>query len=162
MTKRKNHYCNCEICQRRCYKKKEKKQKTKPKIKKDIFKHLRKKYINAVDELYGKDDNYFKKKLKFIYKNRNKTLSNNKTNCNFIQIRSRLLEERGNICENCKRTIKNTKFLHLHHKNRNRSNNSDNNLIFLCATCHLEEHIDSPFASKLLYQCSQEMELLLF
>lgn len=53
-------------------------------------------------------------------------------------IKLRLLKERGIRCERCgydKREI-----LHVHHKDRNRSNNSSTNLELICPNCHYEEH----------------------
>jgi hypothetical protein len=44
------------------------------------------------------------------------------------------------------------KVLHVHHKNRNRSDASPGNLEILCPTCHLEDHFlagDGPFTSQL-------------
>ena len=50
----------------------------------------------------------------------------------------RLIETRGAKCERCgysKREI-----LHVHHKDRNRDNNSLTNLELICPNCHYEEH----------------------
>lgn len=53
-------------------------------------------------------------------------------------IKLRLLEARGDRCERCgyaKREI-----LHVHHKDRNRTNNELSNLELICPNCHYEEH----------------------
>jgi hypothetical protein len=57
---------------------------------------------------------------------------------NHRSIKLRLLELRGGICERCgysKREI-----LHVHHKDRNRTNNNFSNLELICPNCHYEEH----------------------
>ena len=50
----------------------------------------------------------------------------------------RLLEQRGGCCERCGYSKK--EILHLHHKDRNRSNNDLSNLELICPNCHYEEH----------------------
>jgi hypothetical protein len=53
-------------------------------------------------------------------------------------IKSRLLVERGVACERCGYSKK--EILHVHHKNRNRSDNRSENLELICPNCHYEEH----------------------
>ena len=53
-------------------------------------------------------------------------------------IKSRLLKERGIQCERCGYNKK--EILHVHHKDRNRKNNSSANLELICPNCHYEEH----------------------
>jgi len=59
----------------------------------------------------------------------------------FVQAQAmkiRLLEIRGGKCERCKFSKK--EILEVHHKNRNRNDNSDKNLEIICPNCHAEEH----------------------
>ncbi len=53
-------------------------------------------------------------------------------------IKSRLIELRGMKCELC--GYKKYEILHIHHKDRNRSNNNFNNLELVCPNCHYEKH----------------------
>ena len=53
-------------------------------------------------------------------------------------LKIRLLEQRGGKCERCGYTK--TQILHVHHKDRDRKNNSSNNLELICPNCHYEEH----------------------
>jgi len=48
------------------------------------------------------------------------------------------MEERGTKCERC--GYKKYEILHVHHKNRNRNDNSMENLEIICPNCHYEEH----------------------
>lgn len=54
-------------------------------------------------------------------------------------LRVTLLSERGSTCERC--SYSNTKILQVHHKDRDRKNNSRGNLELLCPNCHYEEHL---------------------
>ena len=54
------------------------------------------------------------------------------------QIKKRLLEERGGLCERCGFSL--TEILIIHHKDRNRNNNDLQNLEFICPNCHAQEH----------------------
>lgn len=53
-------------------------------------------------------------------------------------IKSRLIETRGMKCEVCGYSKYN--ILHIHHKDRNRQNNSFDNLELICPNCHYEKH----------------------
>jgi len=53
-------------------------------------------------------------------------------------LKVRLFEIRGTICERCGYNKK--EILHVHHKDRNHSNNNPNNLELICPNCHYEEH----------------------
>ena len=53
-------------------------------------------------------------------------------------LKIRLLEVRGKNCERCK--YNNYRILQIHHKDRNRNNNSLENLELICPNCHCEEH----------------------
>ncbi len=53
-------------------------------------------------------------------------------------IKIRLLKQRGEKCERCEFSKK--EILEVHHKNRNRKDNSDENLEIICPNCHAEEH----------------------
>ncbi len=55
------------------------------------------------------------------------------------RIKLRIMQERGASCERCGYAV--SEILHLHHKDRNRSNNTDQNLEILCPNCHFEEHL---------------------
>lgn len=53
-------------------------------------------------------------------------------------LKTRLSSVRGKICERC--GYDKFEILHVHHKNRDRSNNELNNLELICPNCHYEEH----------------------
>ncbi len=53
-------------------------------------------------------------------------------------IKVRLIEVRGMKCELC--GYKKHEILHIHHKDRNRSNNNFENLELICPNCHYEKH----------------------
>ncbi len=53
-------------------------------------------------------------------------------------IRARIIKVRGNMCELC--GYNRVDILHIHHINRDRTNNDPNNLKLLCPNCHLEQH----------------------
>lgn len=53
-------------------------------------------------------------------------------------LKIRLLAERGQNCERC--SYAKYEVLHVHHKDRNRSNNALSNLELICPNCHFEEH----------------------
>ena len=53
-------------------------------------------------------------------------------------IKVRLLSARQGVCERC--GYNKPEILHTHHKDRNRSNNSMENLELICPNCHYEEH----------------------
>lgn len=64
--------------------------------------------------------------------------------------REELIQIRGQRCEICGVDIKNSSKIHMHHKNRNRADNSDGNLILLCVKCHAEEHRDNKWVYNIL------------
>lgn len=49
-----------------------------------------------------------------------------------------LIQLRGGVCERC--GFSRVNILQVHHKNRNRTDNSMKNLELLCPNCHCEEH----------------------
>ncbi|MEK7613378.1 MAG: HNH endonuclease [Patescibacteria group bacterium] len=53
-------------------------------------------------------------------------------------LKIRLLQLRGVECERCQYSRK--EILHVHHKDRDRSNNDLLNLELICPNCHYEEH----------------------
>jgi hypothetical protein len=53
-------------------------------------------------------------------------------------LKLRLIEERGKVCERC--GYAKVEILQVHHKDRNRNNNSLTNLELLCPNCHAEGH----------------------
>jgi 5-methylcytosine-specific restriction endonuclease McrA len=53
-------------------------------------------------------------------------------------LKLRLLSVRGTACERC--GYKKYEILNVHHKDRNRSHNTLDNLELLCPNCHAEEH----------------------
>lgn len=56
----------------------------------------------------------------------------------YKSLKIRLLKLRGNNCQRC--GYNKYEILHVHHKNRDRSNNDLNNLELICPNCHAEEH----------------------
>ena len=78
------------------------------------------------------------------------------------KIRNDLISRRGHVCELCHRNIILLKYLHMHHIDRNRLNNQDGNLLLLCATCHLKQHLDKSWSCKLLKRKSEDMEREIF
>ncbi|MBN9543161.1 MAG: HNH endonuclease [Alphaproteobacteria bacterium] len=59
---------------------------------------------------------------------------------NHSNIRARLIQKRGNKCQRCLIKPANDCDLHMHHKNRIKYDNHDENLELLCVACHIEEH----------------------
>lgn len=53
-------------------------------------------------------------------------------------IRNRVIQERGPACERC--GYSKEPVLHVHHRDRNHSNNALENLELICPNCHYEEH----------------------
>jgi hypothetical protein len=54
-------------------------------------------------------------------------------------LKARLLEIRDKKCERCEYDD-NHRILQIHHRDRNRSNNTFDNLELICPNCHCEEH----------------------
>lgn len=52
--------------------------------------------------------------------------------------RKELIQSRGNKCEQC--SYNNINVLEIHHKDRDRSNDTNENIEVLCANCHTIEH----------------------
>jgi len=71
--------------------------------------------------------------------NSKKLSTNVKSVKTFSQIRISRMIEKEFTCENCG-CMFNSHNLHLHHKNRNKRNNKETNLILLCSHCHREAH----------------------
>ena len=57
--------------------------------------------------------------------------------------RKELLQTRGNKCEYCEQIVTNITKLHMHHIDRNRDNNTSDNLLLLCNFCHAKQHLDN-------------------
>lgn len=57
----------------------------------------------------------------------------------FPALKEKLLKIRGRKCERCSYSI--AEVLQIHHRDRNRGNNSLHNLEVLCPNCHFEEHL---------------------
>lgn len=53
-------------------------------------------------------------------------------------LKIRLLNLKGKVCERC--NYDKYEILQIHHKNRNKDNNSVRNLELICPNCHFEEH----------------------
>ena len=53
-------------------------------------------------------------------------------------LKLKLMEKRGRKCERC--DYNKYEVLQVHHKNRNRNDNTDDNLEIVCPNCHYEEH----------------------
>lgn len=56
----------------------------------------------------------------------------------YLALKKRLLKLRGDKCEKC--DYNKIKILQVHHIDRNRENNSLDNLELICPNCHSEEH----------------------
>jgi hypothetical protein len=56
----------------------------------------------------------------------------------FRVLKLKLINEKGKGCERC--NYKKCAILQIHHKNRNRMDNSIENLEIICPNCHYEEH----------------------
>ncbi len=56
----------------------------------------------------------------------------------YQRLKIRLLNQRGKACERC--GYAKYEILQIHHKDRNRINNSLDNLDLICPNCHFEEH----------------------
>lgn len=54
--------------------------------------------------------------------------------------RRKLLKERGEMCEICKKTEN----IHMHHIDFNNANNRNDNLLLLCNLCHEDKHHANP------------------
>ena len=53
-------------------------------------------------------------------------------------IKLRVIALRGPVCERCQ--FDKVEILHVHHRDRNHSNNDYSNLELICPNCHYEEH----------------------
>lgn len=53
-------------------------------------------------------------------------------------LKARIVTDRGSTCERCQFAV--LDILQVHHKNRDRSNNTLSNLELLCPNCHAMEH----------------------
>ncbi len=53
-------------------------------------------------------------------------------------LKVRLMKERGTVCERCRYSV--YQILQVHHKDRNRKNNTMENLELICPNCHFAEH----------------------
>ncbi len=53
-------------------------------------------------------------------------------------IKLRVIELCGSKCQRCE--YSKVEILHVHHKDRNHSNNDTSNLELICPNCHYEEH----------------------
>ena len=58
----------------------------------------------------------------------------------FKKIRIKRIADNNGKCQECGKSTINMKKLHLHHKNRNRKDNREENLVLLCCKCHLSLH----------------------
>lgn len=54
-------------------------------------------------------------------------------------LKLKLLREKGTVCERC--GYNKHEILQVHHKNRDRTNNTVDNLELICPNCHYEEHL---------------------
>ena len=71
------------------------------------------------------------------------TMPVNDYTTDFSKIASRLKKEKNYTCEECKKyfgEIGKKKYLHTHHKNSIKNNNSRENLKILCINCHMNKH----------------------
>jgi hypothetical protein len=84
---------------------------------------------------------YIKIDWKIAYKKSDKQPIHKKTLEDFTTNRGRknvLIKERGRMCEECKLTkwLNNLIPLEIHHKDGNKSNNTNDNLSLICPNCH--------------------------
>lgn len=56
----------------------------------------------------------------------------------YLALKKRLLKSRGDKCERC--GYDKIQILQVHHKDKNRENNSLDNLELICPNCHSEKH----------------------
>lgn len=56
----------------------------------------------------------------------------------YRELKIRLLQKRGRVCEKC--GYNKYEILQIHHKDKNQSNNDLDNLELVCPNCHFEEH----------------------
>ena len=54
-------------------------------------------------------------------------------------LKVKLLESRGKKCERC--NYEKYQILEIHHKNKDRKDNTTENLLLICPNCHAEEHL---------------------
>ena len=84
---------------------------------------------------------YYKEYHKIYYQNHKKKLDNyrNIKNKEQAEVIRKMI---ANVCEKCgsKDYEKNKFSLCIHHKDRNHLNNSLENLMILCPSCHMKEH----------------------
>jgi predicted nucleic acid-binding Zn ribbon protein len=74
------------------------------------------------------------------------------------QLKLRLIDDRGTICERC--GYNKVEILQVHHKNRNRNNNNLENLELICPNCHYEEHLlEKSWLTKYNYERAKEEEI---
>jgi len=57
----------------------------------------------------------------------------------FRILKLKMMKKRGEKCERC--NYNKREILQVHHKDRNRNNNSFSNLELICPNCHSEEHL---------------------
>jgi len=93
---------------------------------------------------------YCNRCLKKKNKNQNDIIIQNK--------RKNLLIKYHNTCQQCHRTINKLQYLHIHHKNKNRYDNNDDNLLLLCIICHQQQHKDNPWVYKMMSKQILELQ----
>jgi 5-methylcytosine-specific restriction endonuclease McrA len=60
------------------------------------------------------------------------------------ELRNRIIDIRGRVCENCGRYVPKGVPLILHHLDRDASHNEESNLILVCEPCHDRKHNRTP------------------
>ena len=59
----------------------------------------------------------------------------------FKMLRLKKIQDNNYLCQDCKKSFENkTSYLNLHHIDKNKMNNNDNNIMILCNPCHKKMH----------------------
>jgi 5-methylcytosine-specific restriction endonuclease McrA len=91
----------------------------------------------TLDEFFQIYKNQTVKKPKYT----NITAPVNNYTKDFYSIANELKRKKNHICEGCYKDLsQDKKFLHVHHIDGIKSNNSDDNLKVVCINCHTNEH----------------------
>ncbi len=77
-----------------------------------------------------------KNRTGILYKSTGRPLKD-KVKTYYLQ-KKRLMSSRGKMCERCSYDI--YQILQVHHRDKNRKNNNQENLELLCPNCHAKEH----------------------
>lgn len=76
----------------------------------------------------------------------------------FYKIREFILDRDKYQCRVCGRSLNNSKFRHVHHRDADKKNNSMDNLISLCIHCHGQVHSKKPTSSESIMALRSELD----